>query len=64
MGPTLRFSGGAERHPLQPVVGRRRLHRRDLRILKKPDDVAVGVFDGCDQPSATDILLSVQNSDP
>jgi len=24
------------------------------------DDVAVGVFDGCDQPSATEILLSVQ----
>lgn len=35
-----------------------------LRVLKKPDDVAVGVFDGCDQPSATDILLSVQSLDP
>ena len=35
-----------------------------LRVLKKPNDVAVDGFDGCDQPSATDILQSVQVLDP
>jgi hypothetical protein len=35
-----------------------------IRLKKKPDDVAVGVFDGCDQLSATHILQSVQVLDP
>jgi hypothetical protein len=31
-----------------------------LRVLKKPDDVPVCIFDRCNQPSSTNVLDSLQ----
>jgi hypothetical protein len=57
LGATVQPSDAARCWAASPASAR-------LRGLKKPDDVAIDDFEGWDQLSATDILLSMQNLDP